>query len=39
MYTTPIPFVSYQQWVSLRTLVKWLFWVGLVIAITLQVVV
>jgi hypothetical protein len=32
-------FISYQQWVSRRTMVKWLFWVGVVMAMTLQVVV
>ena len=34
-----ILFISYQQWVSRRTMVKWLFWMGVVIAMTLQVVV
>ncbi|MCH8972145.1 MAG: hypothetical protein IH918_08715 [Acidobacteria bacterium] len=34
-----ILFISYQQWVSRRRMVKWLFWVGVVIAMTLQVVV
>ncbi len=32
-------FVSYQQWASRRTMLKWLFWVGVLIAMTLQVVV
>ncbi|MCZ6662439.1 MAG: hypothetical protein O6951_05875 [Actinobacteria bacterium] len=32
-------FISNQQWVSRRTMVKWLFWVGVMIAMTLQVVV
>ena len=32
-------FISYQQWVSRLTMVKWLFWVGVVMALTLQVVV
>ena len=32
-------FVSYQRWVSHRTMLKWLFWVGVLIAMTLQVVV
>ena len=32
-------FMSYQQWVSRRTMVKWLFWLGVVMAMTLQVVV
>ena len=32
-------FISYQQWVSRRTMVMWLFWLGVVMAMTLQVVV
>ncbi len=32
-------FVSYQQWASRRTMLKWLFWVGVLIAMTLQIVV
>ena len=31
--------ISYQQWVSWRTMVKFMFWAGVVIAMTLQVVV
>ena len=32
-------FLSYQHWVSRRRMLTWLFWVGVVIAMTLQVVV
>jgi hypothetical protein len=32
-------FISYQQWVSRRTMLKWLFWVGVLVATTLQIVV
>jgi len=32
-------FVSYQRWVSRRTMLKWLFWVGVLVAVTLQIIV
>jgi hypothetical protein len=32
-------FISYQQWVSRRTMLKWLFWVGVFVAVILQIIV